>query len=284
MRAYLELLKPKQTGLLMWTALAAYLAAAGHELEVLVLVLLACSIFLAVSGTTATSMYFDSDIDTVMERTKNRPIPSERVAPWRALAFGLALFGFGIFLAFFLNWLVVIVIFMGFVGDVVVYTLFLKRRTPLSILFGGIAGGMPTLAGWTTYANKIELSGILLALVIIAWIPTHILNLTMFHVHDYEKANIPMLPVVVGPKRTHEVILLSNIVLTILAFSFFVLGIFGRTYLVLSVVPTLLFLFGSIRILFHPSKEQYWSLFKLSGPYLVVLYIAMIIDAITPIF
>lgn len=124
----------------MWTALAEYLAAAGRELEVLVLVLLTSSIFLAVSGTTATSMYFDSDIDAIMERTKNHPIHSERVAPWRTLAFGLALLGLGLFLALFLNWLVIIVIFMGFVGDVVVYTLVLKRRTPLSILFGGIRG------------------------------------------------------------------------------------------------------------------------------------------------
>lgn len=143
---------------------------------------------------------------------------------------------------------------------------------------------MPTLAGWTTYANKIELSGILLALVIMALIAPHILNLAMFHVQDYEKANVPMLPVVVSQKRTREVIILSNIVLTVLALSFFVLGNFGRTYLVLSLVLTLLFLFGSICIMFHPSKELYCSLFKLSGPYLLVLYIAMIIDVIAPIF
>ncbi len=143
---------------------------------------------------------------------------------------------------------------------------------------------MPTLAGWTAYTNKIELNGILLALVIIAWIPTHILNLAMYYNYDYKKANIPILPVVIGQKRTREVILLSNIVLTTVAISFFVLKIFGRTYIVLSIVPTLLFLFGSIYMLVHPSKKLYWSLFKFSGPYLFLLYIAMIIDAITPIF
>lgn len=143
---------------------------------------------------------------------------------------------------------------------------------------------MPTLAGWTAYTNKIELIGILLALVIMAWIPTLKLNLAMYYIYDYKKANIPILPVVIGQKRTREVILLSNIVLTAVAFSFFVLKIFGRTYIVLSIIPTLLFLFGSIYMLVRPSKKLYWSLFKLSGPYLLLLYIAMIIDAITPIF
>ncbi|MFQ5820330.1 MAG: heme o synthase, partial [Candidatus Heimdallarchaeota archaeon] len=230
-RAYLELLKLKQTGLLVWTAFAAYLIAANRELEVSVLGLLTGSIFLAVSGTTATSMYFDSNIDVLMDRTKNRPIPSKRIAPWRALVFGLALLGLGLFLALFLNWLVILIIITGAIFNIVVYTLILKKRTPLSILFGGIAGGMPTLAGWTAYVEKIELSGILLALMILVWIPTHVLNLALFHVHDYEKANVPMFPVVVGQKKTREVILLANIVLTVLAFSFYVLGIFGRTYL-----------------------------------------------------
>lgn len=280
----MELLKLKQTALLVWTALAAYLAAARDGLKIIILLFLIGAIFLAVSGTTVISMYFDSEIDAVMDRTKDRPIPSARVTPRNALMFGIVFLGLGLFLAVFLNWLVVTIIVTGAILNVIVYTIFLKRRTPSSILFGGIAGGMPTLAGWTAYTNKIELSGILLALVIMAWIPTHVLTLAMFNVQDYEKANIPMLPVVVGQKRTQEVILFSNIVLTVLAFSFFVLNIFGRTYIILSLVPTLLFLFGSIYMLIHPSQKLYWSLFKLSGPYLLLLYIAMIIDTITPIF
>lgn len=283
-QAYLALLKLRQTGLLVWTAVVAYIAVAGSELDVQVLVLITTSIFLTVSGTTATSMYVDSDIDAVMERTKARPIPSARVAPWRALIFGLTLFALGMVVAFFLNWLVVLVIFVGFAGDVLIYGLWLKRRTPLSILFGGIAGGMPTLAGWTAYTNKIELGGVLLALLVMAWIPTHILTLAMFHVQDYETAHVPMLPVVTSPKTTRQIIILSNFILTGLAFALFVLRVFGKTYLVLSLGPTLLFLVGSIRMLIRFSKERYWTLFKISGPYLLVLYIAMIIDIIAPIF
>jgi len=284
LKAYLELLKLRQTALLVWTAFAAYISVAGSELDSLVLGQITLSIFLTVSGTTATSMYVDADIDAIMERTKERPIPSDRVNPNKGLAFGLILFSLGILLAVFINWLVVFVVFLGFFGDVVVYGRVLKRRTPLSIVFGGIAGGMPTLAGWTAYTNSIELGGILLALLVMAWIPAHILTLAMFHVDDYHTARVPMLPVVVSAKRTREIIILSDLILITIALGLYFFDIFGKTYLVLSIVPTLLFLFGSIRMLIRFSKERYWTLFKVSGPYLLILYIAMIIDVITPIF
>jgi protoheme IX farnesyltransferase len=198
--------------------------------------------------------------------------------------FGLTLFSLGILLAVLINWLVVFVISLGFIGDIVVYGIVLKRRTPLSIIFGGIAGGMPALAGWSAFTNSIELGGILLALLVMAWIPAHILTLAMFHVEDYKAAQVPMLPVVVSPKRTREIIILSNLIFGVLAFGLYFFDIFGKTYLVLSIIPTFLFLFGSIRILVYFSKERYWTLFKISGPYLLVLYIAMIIDVLAPIF
>ena len=283
LKAYLELLKLRQTALLVWTTFAAYISVAGNEFDSRVLGLITLSIFLTVSGTTATSMYVDADIDAIMERTKERPIPSDRVAPMKGLVFGLILFSLGILLAVFINWLVVLVVFLGFIGDVVVYGLFLKRRTPLSIVFGGIAGGMPTLAGWTAYTNSIELGGILLALLVMAWIPAHILTLAMFHVEDYQTAQVPMLPVVVSPRRTRQIIILSDLILITLALGLYLFEIFGKTYLALTIGPTLLFLFGSIRMLVRFSKARYWTLFKVSGPYLLILYLAMIIDVMTPI-
>ncbi len=281
---YLELIKLRQTALLVWTAFAGYIAAAGRDLDIIVLVLISVSIFLAVSGTTAASMYIDSDIDKIMSRTKDRPIPSARILPWHALLFGLILVGTGLTLAALINWLVVLLIFIGFLGDVVVYGFLLKRRTSLSIIFGGVAGGMPALAGWTAFTSQIELNGILLALMVMAWIPVHILTLALVHVQDYEKAQIPMLPVVSGQKKTRQVIILSNFILAILAFALYPFGGFGRTYLVLVSIPTLIFLIGSIHVLFRNEKELYWRLFKVSGPYILIIYISLIVDVLVPIF
>lgn len=193
-RALWALTKPLQTGLLLVTGLAGYGSVRCPVYHAGAMVGLAGSLFLAVAGSTMLNMVADRDIDACMERTARRPLPAGKVTPGEALAVGLGAVGLGVAWGLAMDVPYGLVLLAGALLDAVVYTLWLKRRTPWSILWGGIAGGMPVLAGRTLGVGAVDLAGVLLALAVLLWIPSHILTFSMRHAGDYRRAGVPVLP------------------------------------------------------------------------------------------
>jgi len=267
-RLYLPLIKTLQTGLLLATGLAGYLSA-HSGLAPLILLGLAGSLFLAISGSTVLNMWHDRDIDAVMNRTHHRPITDGSVSPTEALRLGLILSILGVGWAVAMNPLYGLVVFAGLFFDVVVYTLWLKRRTCWSIVWGGISGGMPVLAGRVLATGQIDLVGILLTMAVLFWIPTHILTFSMRFFDDYRAARIPTFPSTYGFETTRAVIALSAI---IAAASIGVAGVmigvqagFLRLMAVLSAGLLLL----SFATVFRPSERVNYSLFKYASLYML---------------
>lgn len=211
LRDYFSLLKSLQTGLLLATAAAGYVSGCCLSFRGGSLLGLLGSLFLATGGSTVLNMYFDRDIDARMARTAKRPLPAGRVNAPEALALGLLLTLGGLTWAAALDGAYALVVLAGVLLDVVVYTLLLKRRTPYSILIGGIAGGMPALAGRVLAVGRIDAVGLLLALGVLLWIPTHILTFSIKYRADYSRAGVPVFPERYGVRATRLVIAASGV-------------------------------------------------------------------------
>ena len=160
---YIQLIKTPQTALLLLTAVAGYRSASNSEHSFIIIFSGMVGLLLAISGTTALNMVFDHDIDTIMSRTKKRPLPTGSLSDFNATMFGIALIAVGMFINLYISVIFAIVIFFGLFFDLVIYTFWLTRRSPLSIIFGGLSGGMPILAGRVLATGVIDLSGILFA-------------------------------------------------------------------------------------------------------------------------
>jgi protoheme IX farnesyltransferase len=273
---YWPLIKSLQTGLLLSTGVAGYLSAhTQHSWTVLLEV--TGSLFLAISGSTILNMWYDHDIDTVMERTHNRPLASGKVSKKEALLLGAAFSSAGVLWALGLSPLFGAVVFAGLFFDVLVYTVWLKRRTCWSILWGGISGGMPILAGRVMATGRIDLVGVLLALAVLFWIPTHILTFSMRYYQEYRAAGVPTFPSTYGFEATRAIIALSAILAAAcIGVAGVMIGIqagFLRLMVVLSAGLLLL----SLATVFRPSERVNYSLFKYASVYMLA---AMILLAI----
>ena len=210
-RYFWQLIKPLQTGLLLVTGVTGYLSSRPFPFDGLEFFILTVSLFCAISGSTILNMVYDRDIDARMERTRWRPLVNGLITPSQAVRMGLVVSALGIGLATVYNVLYGAIVFLGWVLDVVVYTIWLKRRTPWSIVWGGLSGGMPILAGRVLGLGMVDFIGILLALAILLWIPTHILTFNMRFFADYHRAGIPTFPGRYGFRYTHILIALSAI-------------------------------------------------------------------------
>src|ERR1043166_2629296 len=209
-RLYWPLIKSLQTGLLLATGLAGYLSS-RPPFNVLHLFGLATSLFLAISGSTIMNMWYDRDIDAKMKRTHMRPAASGKLDNREVFAVGIIISILGIGLAFLIAPLYGLVVLAGWFFDVIVYTVWLKRRTCWSILWGGISGAMPILSGRVLAVAQIEFVGILLALSILFWIPTHTLTYSMKFRNDYKNAGVPTFPATYGDWFTRLTIAVSSI-------------------------------------------------------------------------
>ncbi len=275
---YVCLTKPKQTFLLLLTSVFTYIGAGGYKLDILTL--LTAAMVLSISGTTAVNMALDADIDSMMGRTRQRPIPSGRVTRSEALAFGILLFLLGVAVAYLINPWTAFSTSLGVVFDLIVYTLWTKRRTPLSIVFGGVAGAAPSLAGWTAARGMLELPAMLIALITITWIPAHIWYISIYHVEDYRAAGVPMLPVVVGVEKTAKIIVASIIVMLASELSLFVFGPFGPAFLVISLPSTLLLLYRSVLYARNPSVEEAKGMYKTASPVEGMAFLGIAVDGL----
>lgn len=275
LRLYLPLIKTLQTGLLLATGLAGYLSAHAASSSVLTLVGVAGSLFLAISGSTVLNMWYDRDLDAVMNRTHHRPLADGRVTPKEALRLGLILSVLGVGWAAAMRPLYGLVVFAGLFFDVVVYTLWLKRRTCWSIVWGGISGGMPVLAGRVMATGQIDLVGLLLSMAVLFWIPTHILTFSMRYFADYQAARIPTFPSTYGFETTRAVIALSAI---IAAASMGVAGVMigvQAGFLRLMAVLSAGLLVLSFATVFRPSERVNYSLFKYASLYMLASMILL---------
>lgn len=276
---YWSLIKSLQTGLLLVTGLAGYMSA-RHPIDHWQTILgLTGSLVLAISGSTILNMWYDRDIDAKMSRTCWRPLPSGQVSPREALLLGsgLALAGIGWALA--LDLLYGLIVFAGLFFDVAVYTLWLKRRTAWSVVWGGIAGGMPILAGRALGTGGIDWIGILLALGILFWIPTHILTFSIRYFEDYQRAGIPTLPAVYGFQATQVIIAVSSVLAAItVGLAAYGIGLtvgYLRLMAVLSVGLLLLAIISSIR----PEKRINFALFKYASLYMLSTMLLIAVQA-----
>jgi protoheme IX farnesyltransferase len=283
LRNYVEVTKPPIVFLLVFTSIATMIIAWSQTLQPLSLELVivaTVAITAASAGCDTLTSYVDRDIDAIMRRTRRRPIPSGRITPTKALVWGLFLASVGLALAYWINLLSFLWIALGVVDNVVVYSLLLKRRNPLNIILGGVSGGLPVMFGWSAVTNSVELLPILLAALVVLWIPGHIWSLAIFTRDDYRRARIPMLPVVTKLRTALRCIVSTVVLMVPFSLWIWLQGGFGWFYLVVAVLFGLWVLYINAKLFLHPNNEMAYKAFKVSSPYLFALFFAMIVDSL----
>ncbi len=279
-KQYWPLIKGLQTGLLLATGLAGYMSARCPVFNLDTIFQLGGSLFLSISGSTVLNMWWDRDIDARMNRTKKRPAPSGSVTPREVFRIGMVLSIIGVGWAVTMNALYGLVVFAGLFFDVVVYSIWLKRRTCWGILWGGISGAMPILAGRVLGVGGFDWVGISLASGVLFWIPTHTLTFSMKFFDDYKAAGVPTFPSTYGMPYTRAVIAVSS-VLAALAMGIAAFGIgmawgFLRLLAVLSAGLLIL----AFTTTFRPSEQANFSLFKYASIYMLAAMILVVIEVL----
>jgi protoheme IX farnesyltransferase len=227
---YVALMKPRVMSLVVFTAIVGLAVAPGHIHPVLAFTALLC-IAVGAGAAGALNMWYDADIDAVMTRTSSRPIPRGRLTPGEAACFGMTLaVGSVVVLGLLVSWVAAALLGFTIFFYAVVYTMWLKRRTPQNIVIGGAAGAFPPMIGWAAVTGGISLEPILLFLIIFFWTPPHFWALSLLRADDYARARVPMLPVVAGGEETRRQILLYSILLVPIGAAPWLLGYAGLVY------------------------------------------------------
>ena len=269
LRIYFPLIKSLQTALLLVTGVAGYTSARCPISSPPTMLGLVLSLFLTISGSTILNMWYDRDIDALMPRTAKRPLPSGKVDPNEALRVGLIISIIGVGIGVAMDALYGLIIFGGIFIDVIVYTIWLKRKTAWSIVWGGISGGMPILAGRALGVGTVDWIGIALLFAILFWIPTHILTFSMRYRKDYAAAGVPTFPSTYGDNFTRVTIAISSVLAAI-----FIGGAaygIGATwgYLRLMAVLSIGLFSLAIASVIKPSETTNFGLFKYASLYML---------------
>jgi len=279
-RLYWPLTKPLQSGLLLATGVAGYMSARCPVLHIGTILGLAGSLFLAIAGSTVLNMWWDRDIDAKMKRTQKRPTSSGSAPADEVLRLGLILSVIGVGWAVAMNPLYGLVVFAGLFFDVVVYSMWLKRRTCWGILWGGVSGAMPILAGRVLGLGGFDWIGLSLALGVLFWIPTHTLTFSMKFAKDYETACVPTFPSTYGLAFTRATIAVSS-VLAAVAMGAAAFGIgMDWGFLRLLGVLTAGLLMLAFAITFRPSEQVNFGLFKYASLYMLAAMILVVIEVL----
>lgn len=286
-RDWISLLKPRVMTLVVFTgAIGLFIAPAHvHPLIALIVIL---SIAIATGGAGAINMWFDRDIDAIMARTANRPVPTGRVQPGDALAYGVVLSVLSVCLiGLATNLVAAASLAFSIFYYVVIYTMWLKRSTPQNIVIGGAAGAFPPIIGWAAATGQIGWLPLLLFAIVFFWTPPHFWSLSLYACKDYGKAGVPMLPVVKGARHTRWQILVYTILLTAVSLAPPIAGLAGWIYSVVTVLLDTAFLVFAIRVLRDPQDATGTSLtgdvparqtFRFSLLYLAALFVAICAD------
>jgi protoheme IX farnesyltransferase len=295
---YYELTKPKIWYLLVFTAFGAALTASNiYDIEISPATWLLMLFSVAAGSAAANTLtnYHDRDIDAIMERTKDRPLPSKRIYPAvKARNFGLVLAGVSLVLAFGISftttleqgaWATAFIAF-GLVNNILIYSYVLKRNSRTNIILGGLCGGSPPMIGWVAVSmSDLWTMGLAMAGLVFIWIPMHIWALTLHFKEDYNKVNVPMLTAVQSEKTSARAIALSTVVMVLFSIApFFITTqngeeMVGAVYLWTAIASGALMLGLSAWVIVKPMEKAAWTLFKFSSPYLAVLFIALMVDS-----
>ena len=283
---YFELLKPRVMQLVVFTAISGLVIAPGDLHPVLALIAILC-IAVGAGASGALNMWFDADIDAVMTRTANRPIPSGRVTRQEALAFGLTLSFFSVFvLGVLVNWLSAGLLAFTIFFYAVIYSMWLKRSTPQNIVIGGAAGAFPPMIGWAAVTNTVSLESLALFAIIFIWTPPHFWALALFKSGDYEKVGVPMMPNVAGNRSTQNQIFAYALVLAPVGVMPWLMGFAGLAYGIISIAAGVAFVWFAFRCWRMPSDDEKMvpakRLFAFSIVYLFVLFGTLILEAALP--
>ena len=278
-RLYLPLIKSLQTGLLLSTGIAGYLSS-RPPIDLPQLLGLIITLFLAISGSTIMNMWYDRDIDARMKRTHMRPAASGQLHPHEIFFVGMTISILGIGGALSIHPRYGFVVFAGWFFDVIVYTVWLKRRTCWSILWGGISGAMPILSGRVLAVDRIELVGILLALSILFWIPTHTLTYSMKFRNDYDRAGVPTFPATYGDVFTRLTIAVSSILAAIaIGWASVLIGLSAGLLSLIAVLTTVMLILAFATLRIHTDKMNF-MLFRYASLYMLSAMIILSIQGL----
>ena len=280
---YFALTKPRVMSLVVFTGLCGLLAAPGHIHPVLGFAAVLC-IALGAGGAGALNMWWEADLDARMRRTAGRPLPQGRMNPTDARDFGIALSATSVgVMGLAIHWLAAAILAVSILYYAVVYTIWLKPRTPQNIVIGGGAGAFPPLIGWVAVTGDVTLMPVLLFAIIFMWTPPHFWALALFVKTDYAKAGIPMLPVAAGEVATRRQILLYSVILLAVSLAPWWIGGTGAIYGIAALVLSALFVALSLPVAFRRSGEDdrmkpEKRLFSFSVLYLFALFAALVAD------
>lgn len=279
LKEYYRITKPRVVGLIMFTAIVGMFLATPELPNLLTLLLSTLGIGMAAASGAAINHILDEDKDSVMKRTRNRPLPSGTIETVPALIFAgiLAVLAM-ITLIVFVNGLTAALTFASLIGYAVIYTVFLKHMTPQNIVIGGAAGAMPPVLGWTAITGELSSDAFLLFLIIFCWTPPHFWALALYRRQDYSNAGIPMLPVTHGKKFTRLHILLYTVLLAAVSIMPFATGMFGPLYVLTAIILNAVFVYFAIRLYRSYSDILSRKVFRFSIQYLAFLFMAMLID------
>ena len=234
---------------------------------------------LASAGSSALNHFYDRDIDSKMERTSKRPIPSGRIHSRTVLIYGLGVSIVSVvYAAFTLNEIVAFFIALGIFFYVIIYTVWLKRRNPSNIVIGGFAGSAASMAGWAGATGSIDILGFLIGFLVFVWTPSHFWCLAMKIRDDYAEANVPMLPVLIGMERTSKYILANTIILIPYSLMLYAFGM-GIIYTIIAAVAGGLMLVYHYKLTQTPTSDFAWKAYKVTAPYLTIIFIGIALDA-----
>jgi protoheme IX farnesyltransferase len=275
---FVALLKPRVMSLVVFTGFAGMVAAPGHIHPLLAAIAVLC-IAVGAGAAGAINMWYDRDIDALMTRTRDRPIPAGRMDPSETLAFGVVLsIGSVLTMALTVNFAAAALLALSIGFYVFVYTMWLKRRTPQNIVIGGAAGAFPPMIGWSAVTGDVGLASIALFLIIFMWTPPHFWALALFRAGEYARAGVPMLPVVAGTRATKLHILAYSALLVPVGTLPSFLGVTGLVYAATSVVLGLVFLAGAVAVWRDDGDRAAKALFGYSIIYLFLLFALVMID------
>jgi protoheme IX farnesyltransferase len=284
---YVEVSKPRIVIVLIVTAVTSLLAGSrfdstpGDAWDVTAwqLGFLTLTGAMASMGSSALNHYYDRDIDKIMDRTSERPIPAGRISPRNAILYGTTLCILSLAIAWFtLNPVATGMIALGIFFYVIIYTAWLKRINASNIVIGGFAGSAASMAGWATATGSINLLGFLIGWLVFMWTPPHFWCLAIRAREEYASVSVPMLPVLVGNKRTASFIFLNTAILLPYSLTLYFFGL-GIVYTTIATIA------GSLMLLYHykltktPTPEFAWKAYKVTAPYLVVIFVAVAVDA-----
>ena len=282
----IEISKPRIVVLLVITAVTSMYAASklvtgASQLDYLDYLHIIVAGALASAGSSALNHYYDKDIDPKMSRTSSRPIPSGRMAASHVLLYGLAVSCISVIYGFFaLNAISAFFIALGIFSYVIIYTVWLKRRNTSNIVIGGIAGSAAAWAGWAAATGSMDLLGFLVGFLVFVWTPSHFWCLAMKIKDEYAQAEVPMLPVVIGMQKTSKFILGNTLIL--IPYSLILVLIpdgLGIVYTIIASVSGGLMLVYHYKLTKTPTSEFAWKAYKVTAPYLTIIFVAVALDA-----